>query len=272
MTVRVLGDHRLACGDCTDANVTDALFTGQQKWADFATLDPPYGAALDADAPRRAEKAGTRGGRNPIITEASASWDVFSEEKAKGWLMAALTWCKPKAAIVCWTWDAALADVLAAGADCGLRLAGIMTWCKPSATAKFWKHTVLTKATEFAVIFRQSKGIETFGDLPRNFLVHTMTTPERARGGFHPSPKPELVMRLLIERFAPVGGIVYDPFAGSGSALIAAQQTGRRCFGVEMSADYCEKIADRYHAYTDLHGTEADRPDLRHGRQARLAL
>ncbi|AKQ66512.1 Adenine-specific methyltransferase [Myxococcus hansupus] len=61
----------------------------------------------------------------------------------------------------------------------------------------------------------------------------------------HPTEKPVSLLRLLIERSCPAGGLVLDPFAGSGSTLVAAQQLGRRAVGVELEERYCEAAARR---------------------------
>ena len=47
------------------------------------------------------------------------------------------------------------------------------------------------------------------------------------------------------------GDVVLDPFAGSGSTLIACEQLGRRCFAVELDPAYCDVIRRRYEEYTD---------------------
>jgi site-specific DNA-methyltransferase (adenine-specific) len=70
-------------------------------------------------------------------------------------------------------------------------------------------------------------------------------------GREHPTEKPGALLRHLIVRHCPEGGTVFDPFAGSGSALVAAKSEGRRAVGVEIDERYCA-VAARRLAQDDL--------------------
>ena len=61
----------------------------------------------------------------------------------------------------------------------------------------------------------------------------------------HPTQKPLGILRPLIQHSSPPGGIVLDPFAGSGSTLLAARDLGRRAIGIEIEERYCEAAALR---------------------------
>lgn len=65
------------------------------------------------------------------------------------------------------------------------------------------------------------------------------------RGGIHPTEKPTAILRPLIEYACPPGGLVLDPFAGSGSTAAAARLTGRRTVLIEADERYCEVITRR---------------------------
>lgn len=61
----------------------------------------------------------------------------------------------------------------------------------------------------------------------------------------HPTVKPTDLMRWLVRLVTPPGGVVLDPFAGSGSTLVAARAEGFRAIGIEREAEYAQIIADR---------------------------
>lgn len=82
------------------------------------------------------------------------------------------------------------------------------------------------------------------GGASRFFYVAKASRAERGAGNNHPTVKPLALMRWLVRLVTPPGGLVLDPFAGSGTTLLAARLEGRRAFGVELEAAHVE-IAER---------------------------
>jgi DNA modification methylase len=74
----------------------------------------------------------------------------------------------------------------------------------------------------------------------------------------HTCPKPVALWETLITAFVSRGGWVYDPFGGSGTTLIAAERSGRRCCAVEIDPGYCDVIVNRWEQYT---GRKAERAE-----------
>lgn len=83
------------------------------------------------------------------------------------------------------------------------------------------------------------------GGASRFFYVAKASRKERGEGNVHPTVKPLALMRYLVTLITPPGGIVLDPFAGSGSTLVACAQLGFPAIGIELSEEYCEIIARR---------------------------
>lgn len=83
------------------------------------------------------------------------------------------------------------------------------------------------------------------GGASRFFYCAKASRSERGEGNTHPTVKPLALMRWLVRLVAPAGGIVLDPFAGSGSTLLAAREEGREAFGIELDPAHVEIIRGR---------------------------
>jgi len=66
----------------------------------------------------------------------------------------------------------------------------------------------------------------------------------------HPCPKPVEYAAWLVERAAEKSGLLFEPFCGSGTTLIASEQLGRKCYGMEISPAYCDVIVKRWETFT----------------------
>jgi len=85
------------------------------------------------------------------------------------------------------------------------------------------------------------------GEAARFFYTAKADKSDRGPGNNHPTVKPVDLMRYLVRLVCPIGGVVLDPFSGSGTTLAAAQAEGCLAIGVEREAAYCEIIKGRFH-------------------------
>lgn len=88
-------------------------------------------------------------------------------------------------------------------------------------------------------------------DLLNQLQTSVMRDDKPSRNAEHPTMKPLPLLRHYIENSSREADIVFDPFLGSGSSLIAAEQLGRVCYGIELSPVYADVIVQRYIAFRD---------------------
>lgn len=119
--------------------------------------------------------------------------------------------------------------------EAGLRPIGHLVWTKTYASS-----------TRFLEARHEQAYLLTKGNPPRPSVPLPDVQPWEYSGNFsHPTEKAVGILTPLVEAFAPPGGVVLDPFAGSGSTLVAAALTGRHYLGIELEANYCRHAERR---------------------------
>jgi DNA modification methylase len=232
-----LGRHRLLCGDATKSEDVAKLLDGQN--ADLLLTDPPYNVAY----------SGKTDEKLTIANDAMSSNDyrVFLVQ----FLQAAKTHLNPGASFYLWHADLEGLNVRAACDEAGLAVRQCLIWAKSNfALGRFdyhWKHEPclygwIDGAAHTWLSDRSQTTVLEF-DKP-------------ARNAEHPTMKPVELFAYLIMNSCLLPGIILDPFGGSGTTLIAAEQTGRNAYLLELDPKYCDVIIQRYETFT---GTKATR-------------
>ena len=107
-----------------------------------------------------------------------------------------------------------------------------------------WRKGITSRPS--AVGFTDWEPIFVYGDKVHRHAHDLFTVAPEKMGAFgHPCPKPIGFSNWLIDRFSDPGGIVLDPFMGSGTTLRAAKDLGRRAIGIEIEEKYCEIAVKR---------------------------
>jgi len=256
-----LGSHRLICGDSTDADTYKALL-GNDK-ADLVVTDPPYNVAYE-------------GGTADKLTIENDN--MSAEQFAKflnGFFKATAANMHDGAPIYCFHGESAGADFRQQLTEAGLLLKQVLIWVKDRFVLGRqdynWQHEPILygwkpgAAHRWYGDFNKSTVLDDDLDpatLKKDELVHLLTEirmmstvireDRPQRNAEHPTMKPvRLVARLMTNSSKP-RDIVLDPFGGSGTTLMAAQQLNRRARIIELDPRYCDVICNRYQGATGI--------------------
>lgn len=218
---------------------------------DAIITDPPYssGGAF------RSDRAGPANEKYAAGKQLDRLPEFFGDSRTeRGLLLWSALWlgecwrvARAGAAIAVFTdWRSypTMSDALQAG---GWSWRGVGVWIKPPGRSRpisggLWNDT------EF--VLWGSKGPRSGECLPGTWTVAAPRSDLR----LHATEKPQAVLADLV-RLAPAGGVVLDPFTGSGSTGVAAITAGRRFIGYELSPDYAAIATDRLRAL-DAHGAD----------------
>jgi len=222
----LLGEHRLLCGDSTKAEDVERLMAGAK--AGMMVTDPPYGVDYD-------------GGQANTKKREKLSGDDTTEVFNAG-LSAALN-AVPSGAWYIWHAGRYAEPVYAAIRKCGFDVRALIVWNKLKAHYGAPSAHYCQKHEPCLYAVRDSAG---FCGPSNEVTVWDIEQPHRNE--HHPTQKPIICMARAIRNHHAES--VYDPFLGSGTTLIAAEQLGRKCYGMEISPRYCDVIVKRWETLT----------------------
>ncbi len=223
------------CGDSTSAADVQRLMGDEE--ADCLLTDPPYNVNYGADAT-------TNNGKHRLIEN-----DNLTDSEFYAFLLAfyknAEAVLKPGGSFYIWHADSEGYNFRKALRDAGLQLRQTLIWNKNSLVLGRqdyqWKHEpCLYGWKDGAAHYFTSSRSET--------TVIDELKP--AKSDLHPTMKPLRLMAYLIQNSTRKGEIVLDLFGGSGSTLIAAEETGRRCRMMEYDPRYVDVIIQRWEEKT----------------------
>jgi DNA modification methylase len=245
-----LGSHRLICGDARNPACYCRLLQGQK--AEFVFTDPPYNVKIEGNV--------TGHGRVRHRNFAMASGEMRPSEYTD-FLYA----CLSEAAAhsqdgsihdVCIDWRH-IDEMLAAGRRVYDELKNVCVWCKTNAgMGSFYRsqHELIFIWKIGSASHVNNFELGQFGRSRSNVWeyagVNTFRPGRIDELAMHPTVKPVALVADAIKDCSRRGGLVLDPFAGSGTTIIAAEKTGRRGRAIEIDPHYCDVIVRRWQAYT----------------------
>ena len=220
----MLGEHRLFCGDSTKPETFDLLMNG--KKANLVVTDPPYNVDYKGSAGKIKN-------------------DSMAEDQFEQFLLAAYQQMEAAmaddASIYVFHSDSHGLAFRKAFDEAGFYLSGCCIWKKQSLvlgrSPYQWQH-------EPVLFGWKKKGKHQWYTGRKESTIWEFDKPKKNKD--HPTMKPIALVSYPIMNSTMTGCLVIDPFGGSGSTLIACEQTGRVCYTVELDEKFCDVIVRRY--------------------------
>lgn len=222
--VWTLGRHRLLCGDSTKAETFAILMNGRK--ASLVVTDPPYNVNYE----------GTAG---------KIKNDNLADEKFYQFLFDAFSNIEKvmadDASIYVFHADTEGLNFRKAFSDAGFYLSGCCIWKKPSLvlgrSPYQWQHEPCLYG------WKKSGKHQWYADRKQTTIWEFEKTKKNTD---HPTMKPIPLLAYPIQNSSMSNTLILDPFGGSGSTLIACEQTDRDCYTIELDEKYCDVIVKRY--------------------------
>ena len=230
-----LGQHRLICGDCKDLDIIKKL-VGQDKIRIVLT-DPPYGVAYVESKEWIVENESKHKKIKNDQLQTDEGYSIFTKE----WIEQIVKYLKSYNAFYIFNGDMMSCSLRVGMKQAKLFYSQMIIWVKNT--------TVLGRKDynpQHELIAYGWYGRHKFERGKKRSVVFY---PKPSKSKLHPTMKPVGLLRKLILNSTKAGEYVYDPFGGSGSTLIACEQTKRKCLMIEIDEGYCEVIKKRYKRY-----------------------
>jgi DNA modification methylase len=241
----IIGKHRLLCGDSTNPATYDRLLEGERAQMIFA--DPPYNVPIDGHvcglgSVKHAEFAMASGEMSEA--EFASFLSTVFKHLAKNAVDGAIHF-------ICMDWRHA-GEVIAAGKTAYSALKNLCIWAKTNGGMG----SLYRSQHELVFVFKSGNGPHINNvELGKHGRYRTNVWTYAGINSFGKSREEELAMHPTVKPVALVadaildcsrrGGIILDPFAGSGTTLVAAERCGRRGLGIELDPHYCDVIIRR---------------------------
>jgi DNA modification methylase len=226
----LVGEHVIACGDCQDTEFMKKVLKG--RTINAIVSDVPYGVAV-AESKRgfsalKKDKA--------ILNDHLQSDEEYAAF-TEGWITALKPYLARKNSFYVFNADKMIFALREGMLKAGCKFAQLLIWVKT--------HAVIGRldyAPQHELIAYGWLGVHEFmKSKDKSVIVY----PKPNKSPLHPSTKPVGLIRHLVLNSTKIGDTVIDPFLGSGTAVVACEETKRKCIGVEIEPEYCQTAIDR---------------------------
>ena len=254
-----LGKHRVLCGD--SLLIDNYAFLMGDEQADLVLTDPPYNVIIDGHASGN----GTIHHREFAMASGEMSPSEFTNFLRSAMHAARSYSAAGSLAYYFMDWRH-MTEILSAGRDAYTDLLNVCVWTKNNGgMGSFYRsaHELVFVFKHGTASHRNNVQLGKFGrnrtnvwSYPgANSFAHSAS--ENNLLALHPTPKPVALIADAMKDCTARGDLVLDPFLGSGTAVIAAERSGRRCYGLELDPLYVDTIIRRWQKQTNLEAMHA---------------
>ncbi|MFZ1011541.1 MAG: DNA methyltransferase [Candidatus Sulfotelmatobacter sp.] len=250
----LLGRHRIYCGNSLNGSSYSALMDGRR--ADMVFTDPPYNVKIAGHA----TGLGVIQHKNFKMASGEMSESEFTDFLAQTFTLLASHSIDGSLHYVFMDWRH-MREILTAGKQVYTELKNLCIWSKGCGGMG----SLYRSAHELVFIFKNGKDshrnnvqLGQFGRYRTNVWNYpgansfSRTTEEGNLLELHPTVKPVVLVADALMDCTARGDAVLDSFIGSGTTLIAAERTGRVCYGIELDPKYVDTAVRRWQAFTGL--------------------
>ncbi len=232
-----LGDHLLLCGDARDKGSITKLI-GKRKLKAVIS-DPPYGVAVTESKEHFQTLA-----KNKVVVGDHLQSDAEYQKFTRDWIEAITPYLARKNSFYIFNADKMVFALREGMQEASVRFGQLLIWVKTHAVVGRMDYAPMHEL----IVYGWHGTHEFMKPKDKSVLV----CPKPNKSGMHPTTKPLDLIRRLILNSTRIGDVVYDGFLGSGTALLACEQTKRVCIGVELDPEYCQTIIDRFEKLTGI--------------------
>lgn len=230
-----LEQHRLVTGDALNQDHVDKLIDDLE--IDLILTDPPYGVNYT-----RSKKDFQEISKDKEIEGDHIQDDSEYRQFTQNWIEKVVPHLADKNSIYIFNSDKMIFALRDGMLNAKCKLSQLLVWVKSHNTLArkdyLPKHELIAYGWHDRHEFKKSKD------------KSVIFCPKPNKSKLHPTMKPPSLLRRLILNSTNINDVIYDPFLGSGSTLVACEHTKRKCLSIEIDPEYCQTTIDRWEKLT----------------------
>ncbi len=225
-----IGEHRLLCGDSTDADQVAKLMNGEK--ADMVFTDPPYGVSYTGGHNKKQRKGIER--------------DNFQNEDLsnlfKDSINNACIFSKDTSPFYIWYAGGKSKETYIGLSNTPIKVRAVICWYKVKSGSGAFMSQYIPNYEPCIYGFKEGKNISWYGPTDEKTVWEF---PKDKSNDYHLTQKPIPVVERALKNSSKTKNLIYDCFLGGGSTMVASHQLNRKCYAMELDPKYCQVIIDR---------------------------